>query len=160
MAKTQNKISGVQGDIFRQLEDEPADSVDQGPIDLEITLELRGACATAMKFAERRGVSRERLADELNRLMPYLSAKITKRKIDAWMAKSKEDHPMPAYVIPAFCVATKCDLPLRVMAQSINYELADQRELLAQELGMAEIERAAKTRHINSIKSRLGQFHE
>ncbi len=151
---TQQTISGDQRDIFRHLE---VPAMDSPYADLDISFELKGACAQALKLAERRGINRERLVDELNLLMPRLPKKITLRKVNAWMAPSKEDHPIPAFIIPAVCIATRCDLPLRIMANAINYELADQNELLAQELGQAEIERAATARRIRTIKSKLGE---
>lgn len=154
MANNRQNFSGNQADIFQQLET-PLDEAGYEWGDLDITAELRGAVSKAFKLAERRGVNRERMVDELNRLMPYLKTKITLRKVNAWMASSKEDHPIPAYVIPAICAATQCDLPLRAMANVIFMDLADQREILAQELGKAEIERAAQSRKIQSIKSAL-----
>lgn len=154
MAKRTEKFTVNQTDIFHDLENSP---LEQEYVDLDITLELRGAVAQALKIAERRGISRQRMVDELNALMPHLNQrKITLRKINAWMAQSKEDYPIPAYVIPAICVATQCDLPLRVMANEIGFDLSDQRERLAQELGQAELERVATSKRIRTIKNKLG----
>jgi hypothetical protein len=153
MANLSNKFSGDQADIFQGLE-MPAM---EGPYsDLDITLDLQAACKKAYKLAERRGMSVNRLVDELNRLMPRLHRPITQRKVYSWLALSKEDHPIPAYVIPAWCVATRCDFPLRVMANEIGFELSDQNELLAQELGHQELQRANSARRIRELKSKLG----
>jgi len=157
MTNRNKNLASEQADIFQRMEmpNEQRD-VDQ-PFDVDATWELRGACATAMKLAERRGISRDRLVDEMNRWLPNLERKITKAKIYAWMAESKVDHPMPAYVIPALCKATKCNLPMKALAAMLDLDLSDSLERMAQELGEAELKRAAAAREIKALKNRFSE---
>lgn len=157
MEKNNQKFSGIQADIFQQLE-KPSEAAEYSDdFDLDIQAELRGSLATACKIAKRSGLTRERIVDEMNRLMPDLDKKITKRKLDAWLATSKEDHEFPARFIPAFCAATRCHLPLQTLANTINLELADQRELLAQQYGELEIQRAKLARQSLKLKQQIGK---
>ena len=158
MAKNQQNFSSVQSELFQQLEQPNCEIEFDECADLDYQAELRGALATALKLARRRGMSRELVVDEMNRLLPELPAnkRITKRKLDSWLATSKEDHEFPARFIGAFCAATKCDLPLRIMAHSIRMDLSDPRELMAQEYGEIEIKRALLARQARVLKSRLG----
>ena len=153
MGKSPEKVSSIQADIFASLEQDPlTSSVGE---DLCIRHELRAACAKALKIARRHGKSRDRVVDEMNQLLPDIKSPITLRKINAWQAESKEDHSWPAEYIPAFCVACECDLPLRVMANTILMDLSDQRERLAQRLGQLEIESASHAREKRELKDLL-----
>ena len=153
MARSTQNISGIQHDIFQNLDRPLFEAIDEEDFDLQH--ELRGACAQALKLARRRGKSRERVVDEMNALLPNLKKPITKRKLDSWMAESREDHEWPARFIPLLCHVCECDLPLRVMANQILMDLADQRDRYARRLGELEIETSNSNREKQQIKNLL-----
>lgn len=159
MVKDDKKLTGIQGDIFQQLETPPEERGFGDDLDLDIQAELRAACATALKLARRTGISRETVVDEMNRLMPDLpkAKRVTMRKLNAWQATSNEDYEWPARFIPVFCAATRCDLPLRIMANAIELELADQREMIARQFGEVEIKRALLAQEAKKLKHKLSR---
>lgn len=130
-------FSSDQADLFQQLA-EPATPT--APADLDLGPELLGAIHTALRLARGKGISRERVVDAMNRLLPELDRKITLRQLNAWTATSKEFHEFPARYLPAFCVATDCDLPQRVLAQAVGLDLVDARESAAKALGETQIQ--------------------
>ncbi|WP_028008661.1 hypothetical protein [Solimonas flava] len=144
--ETADLFTGIQGDFFQRLEDEP-----QLPADLDIHYELLAALTAALKLARERGMTRSRVVDEMNRLMPELRKKITYRQLDAWTAASQEYKEFPARFIPAFCAATRCDLPLRVMAQPLGRVLMDAHEAAAKRIGELRIAGAAIKREERAL---------
>jgi hypothetical protein len=141
-----SEISGRRsGDLFRE------------PIDLDVNAELIGAVAFALREARRRGLSRERIVDAMNATLP--KAGITTRKLSAWSAESKDDHPFPARYLPAFCAATDCDLPLRVLARTLGLEIIDHQGVAAMQVGQMQAEAARLERGAKQILKRLGD-HE
>jgi hypothetical protein len=91
----------------------------------------------------------------MNLVLPELEKPITIRQFYAWTAFSKEYSEFPARFIPAFCAATNCDLPQRVMAQAIQRDLMDAREKAAQMLGENLIEDARLARQRRELKGLL-----
>lgn len=157
MVKDEKIFTGIQGNIFSELENRPEDAEYDDSHDLDLQAELRAACAHALKLARRQGITRERVVDEMNRLMPELDKgkQITLRKLNAWMATSKEDSEFPARFLPAFCAATRCYQPLQEMAKALGMDLADQRELIAKQYGELEIEKARIAREVKTLKAKL-----
>ena len=154
----QKKITTNQADIFQQLENDPLNMEQpEGCVDLDIQNELRGAASKSLKLARQQGMSREHVVDEMNRLLPELpkTKQITLRKLNAWLATSKEDSEFPLRFVPAFCAATRTDLLMRVAANAIQKDLSDMRELLAQEFGEIELQRAALARKAKSLKAKF-----
>ncbi|MCK5772034.1 hypothetical protein [Algiphilus sp.] len=141
-----------QPDLFQQLE-EPTPPPH---LDLDIGPELLGALHTALRQARTRGLSRERVVDAMNRYLPDLARPITLRQLNAWTAASKEFSEFPARYVAAFCVATECDLPMRVLASAIGADLYDAREADARRLGESLIEAARLRREQSDIRRRLG----
>jgi len=74
---------------------------------------LHEACLHALQQAL--PTSRWEIAGRISNL---LGVEVTKYQIDAWIAESKNGHRIPAAYIPAFCVATSCNEPLRVLAEA------------------------------------------
>ena len=122
---------------------------------LDIHLEVLGAVSFALREARRRGLSRERIVDAMNERLP--DANITPRKLSAWSAESKDDHPFPARYLPAFCAATDCDLPLRVLARTLGLEVIDDRGLAAMRVGEMQAEAARLERGAKEILKKLGE---
>lgn len=153
MAKTQKRITSKQLDIFQQLEDDPIETINAD--DLDMHYELLGAIKAAIKEARRQGLSRERIVERMNQCMPELDKPITLRQLNAWTAKSKEHSEFPACYIPAFCWATHCDMPLRVLANALLLDLADQRIQLATKLGENLLQQAELRKTHQHIKNIL-----
>jgi hypothetical protein len=152
--KPERDLASIQGDLFQCLETEA-----QPPTDLDLQHELLGAITHSIRDARSRGIGRERIVDAMNALLPDLDKPLTLRQLNSWTALSKEYSEFPARYLPAFCVATGSDLPLRVLAQSIHRDLVDAREALAKRLGETQIERARLSREERAIKRQLGD-HE
>jgi len=152
-AKPRRVFSAEQGDLFRQLEHDLLES-ENAPL-LDLRAELRGAMAEAMREARRRyGWSRDHVVDRMNLCLE--DGGITRRKLDAWMAASREDHPMPADLLPAFCWATRSLIPLATLLRALDYEPVDRREQHALRLGELAITRARLAREERALRGRLG----
>lgn len=123
--------------------------------DLDIGAELLGAVSTALRLARVDGMSRERVVDAMNALLPEQDTQITLRQLNCWTARSKEFHEFPARWLPAFCAATGCDLPLRVLAQAIQRDLLDARGLAAAQLGETRIQSARLRRQAQALEKQL-----
>lgn len=61
------------------------------------------------------GLSRWEVAGRMSHL---LGQEVTKFMLDAWTAESKDGHRFPASFLPAFCAATGCHEPLRLLAEA------------------------------------------
>lgn len=151
--KDDRSFPSIQMDFLQQLEN-PADP--PANADLDIHFQLLGAIKTAIADARGRGLSRERIVDRMNLLLPELDKPITLRQLNSWTAASKEYSEFPARYLGAFCAATGCDLPARVIAQAIGKDLVDARELAAKRLGENMIETARLARERGQLKSALG----
>jgi hypothetical protein len=152
LAKDGKSLTGITGDLFQQLQHDPEPP---SGADLDIQYQLLGAIKTALADARTRGMSREHVVDRMNLLLPELEKPITIRQLNAWTAVSKEFSEFPARYLPAFCAATNCDLPQRVMAQAIQRDLIDAREKAAQMLGENLIEDARLARQRRELKGLL-----
>ena len=78
---------------------------------LNIRCTLRSALSAAIQKCS---LSRYEIAGRMSALMDQ---EISKFMIDAWLAESKEGHRFPAEHLPAFCEATGCHEPLRILAE-------------------------------------------
>lgn len=125
--------------------------------DLDIHFELLGAINTALRQARSDGMSRQRIVDAMNTLLPEMQHPITLRQLNAWTAASKEYSEFPARYLPAFCAATDCELPVRVLAQAITHELVDACEFAAKQLGETQIEAARLRRAARALERQLGE---
>lgn len=151
--KAKPKFSTVQPDLFQRLETPVLE--DREDVDLDLGPELLGALNQALREAKRQGISRERLVDRMNTLMPDLERPITKRQLDSWMARSKEHHEFPMRYIAAFCVATKSELPLRVIANALGFDLVDSRERMTLELGEIMVRKGRISQQERALKRYL-----
>lgn len=150
-------FSGDQGDLFKRLEAEPEPGAD-----LDIHFELLGAITACLREARGRGLSRERIVERMNELLPEAAhddgrPPVTKRQLDAWTANSKEYSEFPARFLPAFCVAVDSAFPLAVLAGAIGRELVDAREAQAKRLGEAQIDAARLKREARQLLKILGE---
>lgn len=158
-AKGRRDFSSEQPDLFQQLDLQPGPDADADDelVDLDMRMELLGAISTALRQARTRGLSRERVIERMNLLLPELERPLTVRQLNSWCATSKEHHPFPAWALSAFCAAVGNDLPLRVLAQAIDLDLIDAREAVAKRLGESRIEEARLRREQRDLTRRLGE---
>lgn len=151
MANRPNSFCPEQGDFFQRLAEAPA-----APVDLDIHQELLGAISQCIREAKSRGLSRERIVERMNLVLPDIERPITLRQMYAWTATSKEYSEFPARYLPAFCWAVECDLPLRVLAAAITRDLVDARDQMALRLGQLNVTKAQLTREERALRARLG----
>ncbi len=123
---------------------------------LDIHHELIGACAAALKAARERTWGRDRVVDRMNEALPETERPITLRKLNSWMADSKEFHDFPVRYLPAFCWATGSDEPLRVLAHALGLALVDERELAVQRLGDLQVQGFRQRRETAALLKTLG----
>lgn len=150
MAKPPKSSATNQGDLFQQLE-RSALAADNAP-DLYLAPELLGAMAAAMRQS---GMSRDQVVDRMNLCLPA-DERVTRRQLDAWMARSKEFHKTPAAWLPAFCWATRSILPFQALLQPLLFDVVDRREQLVLGLGQALVEKAQATRKEKELRKQLG----
>lgn len=155
LPKPVRDFSTIQGELFAALA-APAVMGSSNAPDLDIGPELMGAVNTALREARASNFSRERVTDRLNLALASGDKAISKRQLDAWTAQSKEFHELPARYLPALCWATGSDAPLRVLAQSLGFELVDAREQAAKRLGEVQLEIARLKREGGAITKTLG----
>lgn len=73
---------------------------------------LRLALCAAIKGCP---LSRWEIAGRMSHL---LGGEVTRFQLDSWTAESKDGHRMPAEYLPAFCLVTKDNGPLRILAEA------------------------------------------
>jgi len=154
VAKRPRTFSPEQVELFLRLESPAIETANAA--DLDIGPELLGAVHEALRDARGRGLSRERIVDRMNAALPELERPITPRQAYAWTAQSKEFHELPARYVPALCWALGSDLPLRVLANALGYELVDRRDAAALRLGQLSVTRAQLTREERALREQLG----
>jgi len=153
VAKTQKCFTPNQGDFFQQLDSSP---FFDNAHDLDIGPELSGALNTAIRQARKMGRGRDHIVERMNQCLPDNDKPITLRQLNAWTAKSKEYHEIPARYIPAFCWSTESVLPLLALCHAMGLDTVDQRDQMVMQLGRNIIETAQLTRQNKLIRNRLG----
>lgn len=154
MANNTKEFTGITPDLFQQLETPTFDNENAPP--LSLSQELRGAMASAMREARKHyGYSREIVIDRMNFCLEK-EDRVTVRKLNAWMATSKEDHHTPAAWLPAFCWATQTIAPIQALINPIDFEAVDIRDRYALRLGNLQIEKSQLSREERSLKNKLG----
>ncbi len=93
------------------LQQERAEREAQAPGRLNLSARLQAAIREAIRRAPK---SREAIADE----MAHLTGQpVTVHQVNNWTAES-HPHRIPAELLPAFCEATGCIEPLRILAEA------------------------------------------
>lgn len=154
-AKAPPDFSSVQADLFQRLEVPATEAAGQAE-DLDLGPELVGAINSALRHARNDlRMKREAVVAAMNKLLPDAKP-ITVRQLNCWTATSKEFHEFPARYLAAFCVATDCEEPLRVLARALSFDLVDARERMAKELGQTFIQSAQLKRRQRELRQKLG----
>jgi len=143
-------------DLFQRVEAiRPAVQSPAAP-DFDIELELLAALKQSLREARNHGLSRERIVERINECLPE-ERHITLRQLNSWCAVSKEQHPLPAWVLPALCWALDGVIsPLEVLTRAMGLYLIDEQEMMATRLGRVAVEKAALSREERRLKTTLG----
>lgn len=101
-----------QPSLFDVLRQEQTERQQTRPGRLNIRPQFEAALRAALKGA---GKSRETVADEMTELLG-VEIEITAATIGNWVSES-HPHRIPPEYITAFCIATGCNEPLRILAE-------------------------------------------
>lgn len=118
MTKTQKKSVTAPGQLslFDLLKQEQIERVETAPGRLCIFGKLQGSVRQAVNQAKKSGMSRETLADTMTELS---GRRVTVSMINNWLADS-HPHDIPAWPIPALCIASGCNAPLQVQNDAVG----------------------------------------
>jgi hypothetical protein len=144
MAKLKQRIDTRQVSLFDIIKNYQEESTSSRPAgSLDIDQQLRAAVSEALK---RCPLSRWQVAGRMSELTGH---EITKTMLDSWTAESKEDHRFPAIFLPAFCEATGCNEPLKMMGKLVGMFILPGPEALRAEIRRFEEEiiRNQKEKH-------------
>lgn len=113
MTKARQRIvtDGRQMSLLDLLIEERQERAEKAPGRLCCSAKLMMAVKRAIETS---GKSRATLADEMTELSGQI---VTVAMINNWTAES-HPHRMPGELLPALCIATGCDEPLRVLAET------------------------------------------
>lgn len=104
-------VSPDQRSLFEVLVEERAERAELRPGRLCVSARLQAAVVEAIRKAPK---SREAIADEISELT---GSCVSVHQVNNWTAES-HPHRMPAELLPAFCKATGCIEPLRMLAEA------------------------------------------
>jgi hypothetical protein len=152
--KGQDFSAGEQGELFERLAGPAVIGRSNAPC-LDVWPELLGAIHHALREARENGITRERVVDRMN-LALRCQPPITKRQLDCWTANSRKDRHFPLEYLPAFCWAVSSDLPLRILASTLGFDLIDAREVAVKRLGDTHIQMARLRREQGVLTKTLG----
>lgn len=135
MAKLKQRIDIRQVslfDILKNLQEEKTTNRPPGSFDIDS--QFRAAISEALKGCP---LSRYQVAARMSELV---GSEITKAMLDSWTAESKEGHRFPAIFLPAFCEATGCSEPLKLMGRLVGVFILPGPEALRAEIQRIEEE--------------------
>jgi len=144
MAKLKQRIDSRQASLFDILKNYQQENIISRPAgSFDIDRQLRGAVSEALKHCP---LSRWQVAARMSEMTGH---EITKAMLDSWTAESKEDHRFPAIFLPAFCEATGCSEPLKMMGKLVGMFILPGPEALRAEIRRFEEEiiRNQKEKH-------------
>jgi hypothetical protein len=134
MVKLKQKIDPRQASLFDVLKKYQEEHMSRPAGSFDIDRQLRGTVSEALKHCP---LSRWQVAGRMSELTGY---EITKAMLDSWTAESKEDHRFPAIFLPAFCEATGCIDPLKMMGKLVGMFILPGPEALRAEIHRIEEE--------------------
>lgn len=107
----------------------------------DIDAQMRRWLTEAIKASPR---SRYEIAGKVSEL---LNREISKYQLDSWTAESKEGYHLPAAYVPALCAVLDDTRGLRILAEVLGIQLAENQDLLWLQYAKAnELERKARMR--------------
>jgi len=122
---------------------------------LNIHDRLRVALSFALKHALPK--SRWECAGEMAHL---LGVEISKYQIDSWVCESKDGHRIPAEYLPAFCQATGCHEPLKVLNDATGVFTVQGPDALRADIRRDEEEIKARQREMRKKVTLLEALNE
>jgi hypothetical protein len=135
MAKLKQRIDTRQASLFDILKNYQEENIVSRPAgSFDIDRQLRAMLSEALKHCP---LSRWQVAARMSELT---GQEITKAMLDSWTAESKEDHRFPAIFLPAFCEATGCNEPLKMMGKLVGMFIMPGPEALRAEIRRYEEE--------------------
>jgi hypothetical protein len=135
MAKLKQRIDTRQASLFDILKNYQEENIVSRPAgSFDIDRQLRAMLSEALKHCP---LSRWQVAARMSELT---GQEITKAMLDSWTAESKEDHRFPAIFLPAFCEATGCNEPLKMMGKLVGMFIMPGPEALRAEIRRFEEE--------------------
>jgi hypothetical protein len=137
-------------DLFRLRE-----SVEPAPEGgLDVSRQLVGLLAEALRKAWRAGRSREQVCDEISRLA---GRPISIHMLNNYLGRSdgKEGYRFPADLLLAFCQAVGDLEPLEFLARALGRELVEIEVLAMAKIGELRLQRDRLTREEREWKRRL-----
>jgi len=154
--KNNNSFTSDQPDLFQQVGGMTPTHLSDNAPDLDIRLELLAGIKEALRQAARHGLGRERIIDRMNLCLPDES-QITKRQFDGWTAKSSEDRPFPAEMLPPLIWALRGVLtPLEVITKALGLHVIDEQEALAKQLGETILTKTQIAQQERFLRNKLG----
>ena len=82
----------------------------------------------AFDEALKMGIDLDSIVLKMNKKMPNLSNPVTQRKLKGWIGLGKQNHPMPAGFLPAYCIAVESNKPIQIMANVIGKDILTARQ--------------------------------
>lgn len=133
MAKLKQILDPKQASLFDFLKNYQQESQTQRPAgSFDIDRQFRDAISEALK---RCPLSRYQVVARMSELT---ETDITKTMLDSWTAESKEGHRFPAIFLPAFCEATGCSEPLKLLGKLVGVFVMPGPEALRAEIQRIE----------------------
>ncbi len=137
--------------------DKAGNGTERGKRSFNVAFRLKKALIQAIKDST---LSRDQIADRMNELIEEegLQGNVTKALIDSW---TKEDpkRSIPTLLIPYFCEATQCILPISAIAEGSGALVIGGKDLEFLELGMAEYQKHLATQRQVKAWLNLGINH-
>ena len=119
-------------DIIKNCQEQQNIKKHAGSFNIDTT--FREVISEALKRCPR---SRWEVAGRMSELT---GQEITKSMLDSWTAESKEGHRFPAIFLPAFCEATGCSEPLKLLGKLVGVFVMPGPEALRAEIQRIEEE--------------------
>lgn len=135
MANRKQRIDTRQASLFDILQNlQVAANASPAAGSFDIDSQFRAAISEALKQCS---LSRWQVAARMSELT---GCEITKAMLDSWTAESKEGHRFPAIFLPAFCEATGCSEPLKLLGRLVGVFILPGPEALRAEIQKIEEE--------------------
>jgi len=134
--------------MFSKSFDHPAESFRRKPAVLE-------AVRATLKQCERRGLTRDQIADEMSRL---LGENVTKNHLANWAAESKNGYRMPLEWAAAFCLITNDNSAIKAAFRGSGINVLDDADIVYFEIGKAIEEKRERDAKLKESRNRLKEI--
>lgn len=134
MAKSKNSLDNQLSlfDILKNYQEQQSTKKPAGSFNIDTA--FREAISEALKRCPR---SRWEVAGRMSELT---GTDISKSMLDSWTSEAKENHRFPAIFLPAFCEASGCSEPLKLLGRLVGVFVLPGPEALRAEIMKLEEE--------------------